>query len=194
MDVVGELPGVPEESDVAIDGNRTDLPGADPSPAVDEFRRSVLSTVDSRIALPAGTVRASGFASAQALRVRDDGLGVCRELFVCPVTSRRMSDDEGATFRDAVLGGTTMNLYRLNKVGGQADASPHHQVRLLALVSGDLDCVFPSAPRGGGRPPRRSGRERVVRCELAQLLRVPICRTPDPKHRTGVLRSRSITL
>jgi hypothetical protein len=53
---------------------------------------------------------------------------------VCPVTSRRMSDDEGATFRDAVLGGTTMNLYRLNKV--------HHQVRLLALVSGDLDCVF----------------------------------------------------
>jgi hypothetical protein len=58
MDVVGELPGVPEESDVAIDGNRTDPPGADLSPAVDEFRRSVLSTVDSRIALPAGTVRA----------------------------------------------------------------------------------------------------------------------------------------
>jgi hypothetical protein len=85
------------------------------------------------------TIR-SGFDWAQALREREDCLDVCRELFVCPITSRLLLDD--LAFREAVLGKSVLNLYRLNKVGGRNIPSPHHQVRLLALVNDDLDCIY----------------------------------------------------
>jgi hypothetical protein len=45
-------------------------------------------------------------------------------------------------FRDAVLGDTVVGLYRMNQIGGRSDPSPHHQVRLLALVSDSLESVY----------------------------------------------------
>lgn len=84
----------------------------------------------------------AGSAWALALRRLGDEtcLDVCREIFACPATKR--SAHSGPTFRDAVLGDTVVNLYRLNSVGGRTDPSPHHQVRLLALVSDDVEGIF----------------------------------------------------
>jgi hypothetical protein len=114
---------------------------------VDKFRlrvraavsRAVLST-DSTAPTVEKWARMSGFAWAQALREHDRCLDVCRELFVCPVTSCLVLED--AAFRESVLGTTTMNLYRMNKAGGRASPSPHHQVRLLASLQGDLDGIY----------------------------------------------------
>jgi hypothetical protein len=127
---------------------------------IDKFRLRVLAAV-SRAVLPTSTTTTttsaptaaataaaagrgtsmSGFCWAQVLRESDRCLDVCRELFVCPITSCLVLED--VTFRETVLGTTAVNLYRMNKaVGGRADPSPHRQVRLLALVSDDLDSIY----------------------------------------------------
>jgi hypothetical protein len=116
---------------------------------VEKFQLRVLAAVSNAV-LPseesttAATARSasgmSGFAWARALREHGNCRDVCRELFVCPITSGLVLED--AEFREAVLGTTAANLYRLNQVGGRASPSPRHQVRLLALVSDDLGSVY----------------------------------------------------
>jgi hypothetical protein len=147
---------------------------------VEKFRLRVLAAV-SRAVLPTSTTTTSaptaaaaaaaagrgtsmsGFCWAQALRESHRCLDVCRELFVCPITSCLVLED--VTFRESVLGTTAVNLYRMNKaVGGRADPSPHHQVRLLALVRDDLDSIYMQfrefgsihlVPTGRSRRPQR---------------------------------------
>jgi hypothetical protein len=81
----------------------------------------------------------SGFDVAQALRQLEGGMETCGSVFRCSPTSVALRSDD--TFQDAVLGGTVMGLYRMNRQG-RSNPSPRHQVRLLASVSDDLDCFF----------------------------------------------------
>jgi hypothetical protein len=107
----------------------------------DDFRRLVLSIVSGAVR-PADLPllrRASGFAWTQALLKIDNCLEVCRELFNCRVIEFKLGDK---AFREAVLGDAVLNLYRMNQMGGRSDPSPHHQVRLLALVSDNLESVY----------------------------------------------------
>jgi hypothetical protein len=151
---------------------------------VEKFRLRVLASV-SRAILPSESATAtttssrsswipimSGFAWALALREHDRCMDVCRELFVCPITSCLVLED--LKFRNAVLGTTSTNLYRMNKAGGRASVSPHHQVRLLALVKDDLDSIylqfreFGSAhlvPTGRKRRPHRKRKAIGFYCE-----------------------------
>jgi hypothetical protein len=77
---------------------------------------------------------------SQALRKLGSCMDVCREVFFLPVTAR-LARNIDVSFRDAVLGESVVNLYRMNKLG-RSDPSPHHQIRLLALGCDDLDCLY----------------------------------------------------
>lgn len=108
----------------------------------DDFRRRVQSTVSGAVRPAELSLlrRASGFAWTQALLKLENCLDLCRELFACPTTAFALDID--TAFREAVLGDAVLNLYRMNQLGGRSDPSPHHQARLLALVSDNLESVY----------------------------------------------------
>jgi hypothetical protein len=70
-----------------------------------------------------------------------------------------------------VLGDTVLNLYRMNQMGGRSDPSPHHQVRLLALGSDNLESVYLQF--------REFGASYLV---VGSATTNPTCHAPDAMH------------
>jgi hypothetical protein len=83
--------------------------------------------------------KASGFVAAQALRRSSGGMDVCRALFVHEETRRAVQHKDT---RELVLGKGVLGLYRMSLLGDRSSPSRDDQVRLLACVSDNLDCLF----------------------------------------------------
>jgi hypothetical protein len=119
--------------------NSTAASVASQSPA-DEFNRQVLSIVTQNLPPDLESRRLSAL---RGLR-RYENLAVAwtfaGKYFFLPATAR-LARNNDVSFRDAVLGESVVNLYRMNKLG-RSDPSPHHQIRLLALGCDELDCLY----------------------------------------------------
>jgi hypothetical protein len=101
-----------------------------------EFRLRVAEVVEN--ALPSiDLAKTSAFVVAQALRKSSGCMDMCRALF---------AQTKAYWWRKGILevfhGESVLGLYRMGLLGDRSNPLPGHQVRLLACVADNLDCLF----------------------------------------------------
>jgi hypothetical protein len=102
------------------------------------FHPHVRDTVDDFLAAPLSGALDRPFAAAESIRNLENRMECCRALF-CTRTARTVMLLVSQPGND--LGKTLVDMYRMN-CRGRANPSAAHQVRLLASVQDNLDCVY----------------------------------------------------
>jgi hypothetical protein len=129
-------------------GSADDDDDDDDDDAVGGFRRHVKGAVATFLPDVDLEGSASGYAVARALR-KLHRMDLCRALFHPQHVSHPLRTDDA--FRDAVMGRTTLDLYRMNRLGRLDDdednavstevAAAKH-VQLLELVNDNVECIY----------------------------------------------------